>query len=211
MPYPGIPGRRTIAALQHGDPNGTVWRPAEADTSIRPGWFYHPAEDSRVMSVDGLVDLYFRSVGRNAKLLLNVPPTRDGLLHATDVSRLAAFAERLKIIFANDLAAGQPITWWRTSDRTARAEVVLRRPASPTKVRLEESIELGQRVAAYSIYASEDDLTWRVQGTGSTIGYARIHTLTAGRIRRIRVMIEEAVAAPEPIRIKVFDGPVGMP
>ena len=79
VPYPGISGRRVIASLQHGDPAGTVWRPAEADTSIRPGWFYHPAEDARVLSVDALVDLYYRSVGRNAKLLLNVPPTRDGL------------------------------------------------------------------------------------------------------------------------------------
>ena len=186
-----------------------MWRPAEADTSIRPGWFYHPAEDARVLSVDAIVNLYYRSVGRNAKLLLNVPPTRDGLLHETDVARLAGFAGRVKTVFANDLAAGQPATWWRTSDRTARAEVVLRRPVTPTKVRLEEPIELGQRVAAYSIYASEDDLTWRVCATGSTIGNARLDMLSSlSRIRRVRVMIEDAVAPPEPIRIKVFDGPL---
>ena len=63
-------------SLQRGDPAGTVWLPAEADTSIRPGWFYHPAEDAKVRSVDNLYDLYFKSVGRNAKLLLNVPPNR---------------------------------------------------------------------------------------------------------------------------------------
>ena len=209
VPYPGLSGRRVIASLQHGDPRGTVWRPAEADTSIRPGWFYHPAEDARVLSVDALVDLYYRSVGRNAKLLLNVPPTRDGLLHKTDVARLAEFAVRLDMLFANDLAAGQPVTWWRTSDRTARAEVVLRRPVTPTKVRLEEPIDLGQSVAAYSVHASEDDLTWRVCATGSTIGYARIDMPSSlSRVRRVRVMIEDAVAPPEPIRIQVFDGPV---
>jgi alpha-L-fucosidase len=52
-----------------------VWRPAEADTSIRPGWFYHPAEDDRVRTSEELFDLYLSSVGRNSKLLLNVPPT----------------------------------------------------------------------------------------------------------------------------------------
>ena len=88
--FPGATGPGVTSALQHGDPNGTVWRPAEADTSIRPGWFYHPAEDTRVRSVDRLVDLYFQSVGRNSKLLLNVPPTPDGLLHDTDVQRLTA-------------------------------------------------------------------------------------------------------------------------
>jgi alpha-L-fucosidase len=113
------------------------------------------------------------------------------------------------MLFANDLAAGQPVTWWRTSDRTARAEVVLRRPVTPTKVRLEEPIDLGQSVAAYSVHASEDDLTWRVCATGSTIGYARIDMPSSlSRVRRVRVMIEDAVAPPEPIRIQVFDGPV---
>jgi alpha-L-fucosidase len=81
----GVPGGMDL--LQHVDQKGSVWRPAECDTSIRPGWFHHPAEDGRVRSVDALVNLYFRSVGRNAKLLLNVPPTRDGVLHPTDAER----------------------------------------------------------------------------------------------------------------------------
>src|SRR4029079_16221002 len=49
--YPGADGPGIIAAWQHGDPHGTVWRPAEVDVSIRPGWFYHAAEDARVRSV----------------------------------------------------------------------------------------------------------------------------------------------------------------
>ena len=102
---PGVSGPGIIESLQHGDPNGTVWRPAEADTSIRPGWFHHPAEDPRVRSVDALVNLYFRSVGRNSKLLLNVPPTKDGVLHPTDVERLGGFADQRRSMFAEDLAA----------------------------------------------------------------------------------------------------------
>ena len=82
--------------LREGDPNGTVWRPGETDVSIRPGWFYHPAEDARVRSVDNLVNLFFTSVGRNSKLLLNVPPTRDGLIHAVDAERLAGMRTRLR-------------------------------------------------------------------------------------------------------------------
>src|SRR4051794_9333800 len=91
VPYPGADVPKVGEILQHGDPAGSVWRPAEVDVSIRPGWFYHPAEDDRVRSVDNLLDLYFSSVGRNGKLLLNVPPTREGLLHPTDVARLTAF------------------------------------------------------------------------------------------------------------------------
>src|SRR5262249_58841173 len=105
--YAGADGPGVTAALQHGDPSGSEWRPAEADVSIRPGWFYHPEEDARVRAADNLVDLYCSSVGRNAKLLLNVPPTRDGLLHTTDVARLAGMHERLSQLFAHDVAAGR--------------------------------------------------------------------------------------------------------
>ncbi|HEX9085816.1 MAG TPA: alpha-L-fucosidase, partial [Gemmatimonadaceae bacterium] len=101
--FPGEDGPGVSDALQHGDPAGTVWRPAEVDVSIRPGWFYHPAEDDRVRTVDNLESLYFSSVGRNGKLLLNVPPTRDGLLHSTDVARLTQFRARLNSVFEHDL------------------------------------------------------------------------------------------------------------
>ena len=106
VPYPGATGDHIIRALQHGDPNGTVWRPGESDVSIRPGWFYHPAEDERVKTAAELVELYFSSVGRNSKLLLNVPPAREGLLHPTDVSRLGEMQQSLRRLFGTNLAAG---------------------------------------------------------------------------------------------------------
>jgi len=106
VPYPGATGDRVLEQLQHGDPAGTVWRPGETDVSIRPGWFYHPEEDDHVRSVDNLVDLFFTSVGRNSKLLLNVPPTRDGQLHPTDVARLQGMDQALGALFGQDLTRG---------------------------------------------------------------------------------------------------------
>src|SRR2546430_5392633 len=123
VPYPGASGDAVIAALQHGDPGGAVWRPAETDTSIRPGWFYHPAEDERVKSVEQLVGIWLTSVGRNSKLLLNVPPTRDGVLHTTDVARLAELRAHLSSVFAEDFAAGRPVAWRVNAGRAAVAEV----------------------------------------------------------------------------------------
>jgi alpha-L-fucosidase len=203
VPVPGLSGNNIIASLQHGDPNGTAWRPAEADTSIRPGWFHHPAEDARVRTIDRLTELYFNSVGRNSKLLLNVPPTRDGLLHDTDVSRLMGFADRRRTLFADDMAAGRKGKWRRKGATSTVLELDLGRPRSFTIARLEEPIEKGQMVSSYALHGAGADHAFRPLSKGTTIGYARLQRLTAENVRFVTVEIE-SVAAPEPVRLKLF-------
>jgi alpha-L-fucosidase len=203
VPVPGATGPGVTEALQHGDPDGTEWRPAETNTSIRPGWFYHPAEDDRVKTVDELVDLYATSVGRNSKLLLNVPPTPDGRFHETDVARLAGMRDRLMERFAEDLTRGNRVDWQRTGARTAVAEVALNRSMGAGLLRLEENIAVGQAVARYRV-EGQDDYAWRKIARGTTIGYAKIDRLEPPPFHRIRVTIEEAVAPPQPIRIRVY-------
>jgi alpha-L-fucosidase len=202
VPYPGASGPGVTVALQHGDPAGTSWRPAEADTSIRPGWFYHAADDQRVRTADQLVDLYVSSVGRNSKLLLNVPPTRDGLLHDIDVARLTAFHAQLRGLFAVDLAAGKSATW-RSASGITTGEVDLGQSVTVTGVRLEEPIENGQVVARYSVQGGVDE-AWRVLSRGTTIGYAKIDRFEPTPVRRVRLVVEEAVGPPDHIAIKLY-------
>jgi alpha-L-fucosidase len=201
VPFPGASGPGVTSALQHGDPDGPVWRPAEADTSIRPGWFYHPDEDGRVRSVDDLVDLYFLSVGRNAKLLLNVPPGPDGLLHDIDVGRLSACHDRLRALFATNVADGGRSTWRRTGERRAVVELDLDREVSVSLARLEEDIAKGQVVARHTL-SGFDGAGWHVLSTGTTIGHARLHRFEPRRLRRVRLTIDDAVGPPEPIAIR---------
>jgi alpha-L-fucosidase len=205
VPYPGVSGPGITAALQHGDPDGSVWRPAEADTSIRRGWFYDPAQDGAVRTIDQLVDLYFQSVGRNSKLLLNVPPTKDGLLHETDVARLARMHERLRALFATDVASGRRIAWRSTGARTAEAEVDLGRSVTASIVRLEEDITRGQDIARYAVLGS-DGGEWQPLSKGTTVGYAKIDRFAPTAVQRVKVVVEDAVAPPRPIALKLFAG-----
>src|SRR5438552_17277639 len=94
--------------VYHAGRHGPVWWPAECDVSIRPGWFWHAAEDAKVKTLDQLVEIYFRSVGHNSVLLLNVPPDRRGLIAAPDVERLREFQAHRQRAFAVDLARGKP-------------------------------------------------------------------------------------------------------
>jgi alpha-L-fucosidase len=201
--FPGADGPGITEALQHGDPTGTVWRPAEVDVSIRPGWFYHPAEDARVRSVDNLVSLYFSSVGRNGKLLLNVPPTREGVLMETDVARLGSFRERLTSLFEHDVADGARRAWLPTGARSADLSLDLGRAVSIGVARLEEDIAHGQSVSRYTLYGAADN-DWQVLSHGSTIGYAKLDRFAPVTVRRVRLTIEDAIATPERITLRLY-------
>jgi alpha-L-fucosidase len=174
-------------ALQHGNADGAAWRPGEADVSIRPGWFHHEAENERVRSVENLFELYSASVGRNANLLLNVPPTREGLFHETDARRLAEFGGRLREAFAVDHAARA-----RVHRSTEGVEFELREPAQVGTIVLREQIERGQAVARYRVEARVNG-AWSVVSRGTTIGHKKIDRFPAVTAERVRVVIEESV------------------
>lgn len=203
--YPGADGPGIIDSLQHGDPHGSVWRPAEVDVSIRPGWFYHAAEDAKVRSVDDLVGLYFSSVGRNGKLLLNVPPTRDGLLHRTDVERLIGMRRALDDQFGAELGAVRTMEWRVHNKTTATLDMNIGASTLVNLIRLEENITRGQRVARYTISGAFGVDEPKPIVSGTTIGYAKLERLSPPRrLSRIRLTIEDAVAEPEQVRVRVF-------
>ncbi len=203
VPFPGAEGPGIIDALLHGDPTGSVWRPGETDTSIRPGWFYHPAEDDKVRTVEELTSLYFTSVGRNSKLLLNVPPTREGLLHPVDVSRLQGFRSSREGMFQHDLLAGQSLQWRRLGPRSALGQIGWSSPVTISLIDLREEIERGQRVARYTVEGL-DNRTWRVLSRGTTIGCRKLDRCEAIAVRHLRIRIDEAVDAPVPLTVALY-------
>ena len=191
VPYPGVSGDEVTRALQHGDPDGSVWRPGEADVSIRPGWFWHAVEDDKVRTVENLVELYFSSVGRNAGLLLNVPPTADGLFHPTDVARVAEFAERRRTLFATDLAAGAR----RQGSASGSIELELPRPATFDVACLQEAIADGQTVERYTLQAWTGQ-AWTTLARGTTIGYKKLDRFASVTASRVRLTIDAALDRP---------------
>lgn len=201
VPVPGVGGDAVMRMLQSGDPNGSVWRPGETDVSIRPGWFHHAAEDAKVRTVDNLVSLYFSSVGRNSKLLLNVPPTRHGLLHDVDVSRLAGMRERLDTMFIHDALHGRRLKWTST-DRGAVGEAALDRPASVSIVDLAEEITHGQLVARYHVEGF-DGSAWRTLSRATTIGFRKLDRFSPVTVHRVRATIE-TIERPHPVILRLF-------
>ncbi len=203
--FPGATGPNVIPSLQHGDPNGRAWRPGESDVSIRPGWFYHPAEDGKVRSVDDLVSLYFSSVGRNSKLLLNVPPTRAGLLHDVDVSRLTGMRATLDRMRASDVTPGARVRRQSSDPRAPVLIVELRREATVSVAELREDIAHGQSVARYTLEGrASPGAAWQTLSTGTTIGHCKLDRFAPVTVRDVRLTIPEGPIPPQAVVLRLF-------
>lgn len=211
------PGYDKSYELQYGHPDGNQWVPAECDVSIRPGWFYHPEEDDRVKSPDQLVDLYYRSVGHNATLLLNFPVDRRGLIHPVDSANAVRFHEMIQLQLKTNLVAGMTPkvsnerggdfvasaltddnfdTYWATEDgvTTADIEFSFDTPTRMNRMMLQEYIPLGQRVKAFVVEYLDKD-TWlpvKLNEETTTIGYKRLLRFETVETKGIRIRITDA-------------------
>ena len=217
--------------LHHGVENGDSWVPAEVNTSIRPGWFYHAYEDSRVKSLPDLLNTYYSSFGRNGALLLNFPVDRRGLIHETDEKAALALAKAVKEAFAVNLAekkkvsasnvrgnaktfsAGMAVdgnknTYWATDDAITNASLTIDfgKPATFNRFLAQEYIRSGQRVKAFKVEGLIDG-SWKELANGTTIGYKRILLFPAVTATQLRFTITAAKSCPLISNIGVYNAP----
>lgn len=212
--YPGYPHYRE---LQYGHADGDQWVPAECDVSIRPGWFYHPEQDSMVKSVDHLTDLYYRSVGHNATLLLNFPVDREGRVHPVDSANAVNFHLNVQKQLAHNLLKGicptvsaerggeftadamtddDYDTYWATPDSVVAADVCfdLGQPQRVNRMMIQEYIPLGQRVKSFVVEydAGGEWVPVRLNEETTTVGYKRLLRFATVETSRLRIRFLDA-------------------
>ena len=207
-----------------------IWYPAEVDTSIRPGWFYHEKDDSRVRPLDELLRIYYSSVGGNAMLLLNIPPDRRGLFHENDVRRLQEIGAYLKKTFAVNLAETAAFQsdsddgvhlienvrhdgsltldsedYFKTADGTETATIDIRfgKPVAVSHVVLKENIAKSQRVEEFYIDAFAAGKASEIYA-GTVIGYQKIAHFTPVVTDRVRIRITKSRISPTLAFIGVY-------
>ena len=174
-----------------------MWYPAEAVTSIRPGWFWHAAEDTQLKTLSQLLDLYYDSVGRNSVLLLNVPPNAQGLLATPDVAAMDQTGAAIRAIYQSNVVAARPAfadsvfknapgraasmavdgkidTFWAAGEgkTSARLEFDLGAPRAFNVVSIQEPIALGERTTQHHVEAKSNG-AWTTIASGTAIGRAQ--------------------------------------
>ena len=195
--------------LHYGVEDGDVWCPGETNTSIRPGWFYHDAENEHVKSLSKLMDTYYKSVGRNSTLLLNFPIAPNGRIHPNDSLRGIAFKKMIDEVFVKGCV--------EFSVAQANAKLYTLNFSTPTtfnRFLVEEDIAQGQRVKKFSLEAEVDGKWLPLRdalvesGDGlTTIGHRRIICFPTVTATRLRFTITDAKCEPVIKKLGVYLAP----
>lgn len=214
-------GSRAAIAAYEGD---WVWYPAEVNTSIRPGWFYHEEEDKLVRSSSELFDIYLNAVGGNATFLLNIPPNKEGEIVEPDRKALEDLGKRIAQLEdvahtrrgkvtasssgeeAGQLAGNDDKLCWRPSedDKEPWVEIVFPEAVVLNGVILQEQILQGQRVEAFELW-SEYQQEWSKVAEGTIVGYKKIIRVSQTRADRVKVVFKKFREFPTLTHIRVVN------
>jgi alpha-L-fucosidase len=215
----------SIGDTSKGDPMAT-WYPSDAPMSVRvpTRWFWHSTES--VMSLKALQSIYFKTVGMNASLRVNVPPADSGLMDDAEVTLLGQFGTWLSSLYQNNLAKGQPVTadsawaadfgatsavdgdgctyWAAAKGKTSgRIEISPTTPITFTVISIGEPIELGERTTAYHVEIKQNG-SWNKAPTdasgkpvqGTVIGQRQLWQLNPTTAEAVALVIDAARAVP---------------
>ena len=186
-----------IATALHGDPDGDVWMPVEVDVSIRrPNWFWNTTDAANLLTLDQLIEIYYRSVGRGAQLLLNMPPDRTGRIPEADAARAREFGDEIRRRFGSGVGEG--------AVTGRQLDVSLGSAHRVDHVILQEAIGQGERVRGWRLdgYAWNH---WQRLATGTAIGHKQIVPVPPDGYTILRLTVTDARDEPIIQRLAAFN------
>lgn len=208
--------------LNSGRIGAELYIPAEVDVSVRPGWFYHEHQDDMVKSSRKIDDIWFRSVGNNAIMLLNFPPDRTGNLVRTDVDNAIESHKRISAMLSTNFVLGAKVSadsqycqdteiskaylkddelfYATSSDKDSAVIDILLPESTPSfnTIILGEKIELGERITSFKLESLDIDEA-KTLYEGTSVGYLRAVTFDRGEYKKLRLTLK-GIAAPLTLR-----------
>jgi alpha-L-fucosidase len=193
-PYPAwnsvkfVDAKTGVATAEHGDPEGEVWMPLEADVPLKDhNWFWSPTNHKNLRNLDQLIEIYYKSVGRGTLLLLNAAPDTTGLIPPEDMKLYKQFGDEINRRFEKCIAS--------TSGNGEMLEIKMGKPAKIDHVVIQEDIVFGERVREYIIEVKTDE-KWIELATGISIGYKRIERFEAVAVSAVRFRFTKSSYPP---------------
>jgi len=192
-PYPawnGVKsGRKPWGTLtaDDGDPDGDRWLPNECDARMRNTWFWRTDNLATVKTVDQLMDMYEKSVGRGAVMLLNNTPDPTGLIPAADAQRAAEFGQEVQRRY------GAPII--DTAGTGTNLQMMLSAPRPVDAVITMEDTTQGERIREYVIEGKVEG-AWKPLARGTAVGHKKIDRFDAVEVSELRLSVLHSKGKP---------------
>ena len=206
----------TVSDMNRGIIGGELFIPAEVDVSIRPGWFYHKGQDSKVKSSRTLDDIWFKSIGRNAMMLLNFPPDRRGKIVDTDIKCAVESNRRinkmLSVNYVDNATLNADSTYcdqteidnvkfsdnnlfFATNESKNKAviDISLDGEYIYNVLILGEKIELGERITSFKLEAKDDE-RYITLAEGTSVGYIKAVRFKECSYTNLRLTIDGIVS-----------------
>jgi alpha-L-fucosidase len=199
------------------------WRPIEADTPLRKRhWFWHPNDEASLLSVDELLNIYNKTVGHGAQLMLGLAPDDTGRLPDSDAARLREFGEAVQRIYGpeHNLARqathvsnnpaeaaidNDPATFWSAPERHATLELRFEKPVTFDRTVTMEWLNEGQRVEDYSIEAFQNG-AWKTLAHAQAIGHKTIDIFAPVTTQRVRLNLLSTTGSAAIREFQLFNG-----
>jgi len=196
-----IHGAAWRRALYRGDPEGPVWSPGMVDVPLRGAggvhhWFWKPNAEKGVYTPEQLVEMYYRSVGRNANYIIGVVIQPDGSVPEPDAASLAAFGKEIRRRFDKPLG--------ETQGEGPVVELELSSPQKIDHLVVMEDVAHGQRVRAYELEGLVAGNDWHKLAEGASIGHKCIQRIDPTEVAAVRLRVTHSAAPPLIQKLAVY-------
>lgn len=197
-----------------------VFKPAEADVSINLGWFHTSnifAHARRGRSPKALADIYFKSVGSNASMLLNVPPNRDGLIGKSEIKRLKKFTELITKPFEKEISAdlytySPDCDGRKTGEKSiflgeneTGVSICLPRKETVSLISFREDLRFSQRIEEFKLFVKNSEGDYKEIYKGTVVGSRKIVRLQNPEVTdELLLIITQSRSNPVLKEIKIY-------
>lgn len=193
--------RNNFQLLKTGDPNGKYWMPAMSDAPLRGyngrhEWFWEPGDEAYIFPLENLLEMYYKSVGRNSTLILGLTPNPDGLLPDPDVKRIKEWGDEIERRFSKPLA--------ENSGSGNGIELKLAKNSVINHIILKENISKGERVRKFTV-EGKTRKGWQKIVEGTCIGHKYIGKFENIEVSALRLKISESLDTPQILGFSVFN------
>ncbi|ETN96456.1 alpha-L-fucosidase [Zhouia amylolytica] len=187
--------------IKHGFPEGKYYMPAMSDAPLRGyngrhEWFWEPRDEAHIFPLEHLMEMYYKSVGRNSTLIMGLTPNPDGLMPEPDVQRLREWGKEIKRRFNEPLA--------NTNGTGKKLTMSFKKPKEINHFIIKEDISKGERVRAFIVEA-QTERGWEILFEGSVIGHKFIHSFHRLEVSNIRLKVKESAGVPQIETFEVFN------